>query len=40
MQQLVKRVHHLYEERAREDVRAVQGGEAAERDLRKEEPQK
>lgn len=39
-QQLVKRVHQLYEELGREDVQAVQDWEAAERKLPKEEPQK
>jgi H+-transporting ATPase len=35
--QLVKRVHKLYEELGREDVRAVEQSEAAERDNRKDE---
>jgi len=39
-EQLVKRVHKLYEELGREDVQAVQDWEAAERKLPKEEPQK
>ncbi len=39
-QQLVKRVHKLYEELGREDVQAVQDWEAAKRKLPKEEPQK
>jgi len=39
-QQLVKRVHKLYEELGREDVQAVQDWEAAQRKLPKEEPQK
>ncbi|WP_208449431.1 plasma-membrane proton-efflux P-type ATPase [Paraburkholderia phenazinium] len=39
-QQLVKRVHKLYEDLGREDVQAVQDWEAAQRKLPKEEPQK
>jgi H+-transporting ATPase len=38
--QLVKRVHQLYEELGREDVRAVQDWDAAERKVSKEEPEK
>ena len=38
-QQLVKRVHQLYEELGREDVQAVQDWDAAERKLQKEKPQ-
>jgi H+-transporting ATPase len=36
--QIVKRVHKLYEELGREDVRAVQGWEKTEREIRKDEP--
>ena len=35
--QLVKRVHELYEELGREDVRAVEDWEKAERENRKDE---
>jgi H+-transporting ATPase len=38
--QMVKRVHELYEELGREDVRAVQDWEKAEREIRKDEPHK
>jgi len=38
--QLVKRVHQLYEELGREDVRAVQELEQAQQDMHKDEPQK
>ena len=38
--QLVKRVHKLYEELGREDVRAVQELEQAQQDMHKDEPQK
>jgi H+-transporting ATPase len=38
--QLVERVHELYEELGREDVRAVQEWEEAERKIRKEESDK
>ena len=38
--QIVKRVHELYEELGREDVRAVQDWEKAERENRKDEPHK
>ncbi|MGD0170184.1 MAG: hypothetical protein ABSE54_10735, partial [Smithella sp.] len=38
--QLVKRVHKLYEELGREDVKAVQDLENAERETRKDEPDK
>jgi H+-transporting ATPase len=38
--ELVKRVHKLYEELGREDVKAVQDWEKAERETRKDEPDK
>jgi hypothetical protein len=38
--QLVKRVHKLYEELGREDVRAVQELEQAQQEMHKDEPQK
>jgi H+-transporting ATPase len=38
--QIVKRVHELYEELGREDVRAVQDWEQAEREGRKDKPDK
>jgi H+-transporting ATPase len=38
--QIVKRVHELYEELGREDVRAVQDWEKAEREIRKDGPNK
>ena len=38
--QLVKRVHELYEELGREDVRAVQNWDKAERETRKDESHK
>jgi hypothetical protein len=38
--QLVNRVHKLYEELGREDVRAVQELEQAQQDMHKNEPQK
>jgi hypothetical protein len=38
--QLVKRVHKLYEELGREDVRAVQESEEAERKIAEAEPKK
>jgi len=38
--QIVKRVHELYEELGREDVRAAQDWEKAEREGRKDKPDK